>query len=135
MFMKETVIIGSILTIILSLIIEFIFGTIIGINLWELSILIGFLLAGIYVGYNVGGDILKYGATAGMLTGIIGSFFIGLLSITVYWFHYGSMPSQSSLIIFFIIRAVVYGITTSIGGIIGVIIKSKKSHKYYHQDM
>lgn len=131
MFLRETEIVGSILTIIFSFIIEFIFG-IIGIKLWELSILIGFLLAGIYVGYNVGGNILKYGATAGMLTGIIGSFFIGLVSITLYWFKYGNMPSPSSLIIFFIIRAAVYGITTSIGGIIGVIIKSKKSRKYYH---
>jgi hypothetical protein len=131
MFLRETVIVGSILTIIFSFIIEFIFG-IIGIRLWELSILMGFVLAGIYVGYNVGGDILKYGATAGMLTGIIGSFFIGLVSITLYWFKYGTMPSPSSLIVFFIIRALVYGITTSIGGIIGVIIKSRKSRKYYH---
>jgi hypothetical protein len=134
MFLRETVIVGSILTIIFSFIIEFIFG-IIGIKSWELSILIGFLLAGIYVGYNVGGDILKYGATAGMLTGIIGSFFIGLVSITLYWLKYGNMPSPSSLIVFFIIRTLVYGITTSIGGIIGVIIKSKKSRKYYHSDM
>ncbi|AIS31581.1 hypothetical protein BRM9_0761 [Methanobacterium formicicum] len=131
MFLRETVIVGSILTIIFSFIIEFIFG-IIGIKLWELSILIGFLLAGIYVGYNVGGNILKYGATAGMLTGIIGSFFIGLVSITLYWFKYGNMPSPASLIVFFIIRAAVYGITTSIGSIIGVIIKSRKSRKYYH---
>lgn len=89
----------------------------------------GFLLAGIYVGYNVGGNILKYGATAGMLTGIIGSFFMTLVSIIVYWFQYGNIPSPSSLIVFFIICAVVYGITTSIGGIIGVIIKWKKPSK------
>jgi len=129
MFMKETVIVGSILTIIFSFIIEFIFGTIIGIKLWKVSILMGFLLAGIYVGYNVGGNILKYGATAGMLTGIIGSFFMTLVSIIVYWFQYGNIPSPSSLIVFFIICAVVYGITTSIGGIIGVIIKWKKPSK------
>jgi uncharacterized membrane protein len=67
-----------------------------------------------------------------MLTGIIGSFFIGLVSITLYWFKYGNMPSPASLIVFFIIRAAVYGITTSIGSIIGVIIKSRKSRKYYH---
>ncbi|AXV40676.1 DUF5518 domain-containing protein [Methanobacterium sp. BAmetb5] len=94
MFLRGTVIVGSILTIIFSFIIEFIFG-IIGIKSWELSILMGFLLAGIYVGYNIGGNILKYGATAGMLTGIIGTFFIGLVSITLYWFKYGTMPITS----------------------------------------
>lgn len=111
----KTVLLGSILAIILTVILSIIpFGGI-----------IGYLAVTIYVGYTVGGEYAngaKHGAIVSLITGI---FMIMIISI-------GSPGAilESYLNLFSLILVIgLFCITGTLGGYIGAIIKRLKSSK------
>lgn len=107
----KTVIIGLIITIILSAIIP-------------KGGIFALILATIYVGYAIGGN-YRNGAINGAIVGVILSIIAGILTDYISGILFEGF---SFIIVFlFVIGAITYGIIGAIGGIIGIFIKKRRT--------
>lgn len=121
----KLIVIGSILTAMISTILALILIVLefrAEIVLWDA---IGVFLATIYVGYAVGRDYATDGQY-GMIVGIIG----GMIGLSIMWTIYGGVLSQLIAVMSIsILFGIIYGVLGAIGGIIGGFIIKWKSSK------
>lgn len=119
------IILGIITGLIISLVLAKIF--IGGLN----AVIVGFLVAGIIVGYLTGGDNENV-AINGVIVGFLGGIIFILVGTVMNNFIYNPQASAAMFTMFIaggflvgMITGVICGIVSAIGGIIGGYIKSK----------